>query len=202
MSQRRDGRANAERIVEALRELWTDEGSPSLEQVARTAGVGIATLYRHFPSRCDLERAAFLRIFAEEIEPIFDRADDEVDLLTCAEEFLAAVGRYAPVLRAIELAQVADEALQALAEPFLELIRAGQDAGVLRSDLHRVDLYWVLRMVVLGLSSPLASTTVRRRYLAMIMPSLAPDGPELPSLTDEDSDRLSVPQEHRGSRRD
>lgn len=199
MSQRRDSRANAERIVEALRKLWMDEGSPSLEQVARAAGVGIATLYRHFPSRCDLEREAFLQIFGDEIAPICDRADSEedVDLLTIAEEIVAAVSRYAPVLRAIELSQVTDEALKALAEPFMDLVRAGQEAEVLRPDLEEADLYWVLRMAVLGLSSPISSTTVRRRYLALIMPSLAPDGPALPPLSEEDYERLSIPPEHR-----
>ncbi|WP_293784988.1 TetR/AcrR family transcriptional regulator [uncultured Aeromicrobium sp.] len=200
MSQRRDSRANAERIVEATRQLWKGEGAPSLEQIAATAGVGIATLYRHFPNRAALESAAFTQIFNDEIGPIIDRAaaTDQFDLVDVAEQFIDVIGRYAAVLTAIELSQVTDEALAALAERFLELIRGGQEEGVLRRDLEPVDLFWVLRMLVLGLTSPVSSPTVRRRYLALVLPSLAPGGPELPPLTHDDYERLGVAEEHRG----
>ena len=115
-----------------------------------------------------------------------------------AEQFIDVIGRYAAVLTAIELSQVTDEALAALAERFLELIRGGQEEGVLRRDLEPVDLFWVLRMLVLGLTSPVSSPTVRRRYLALVLPSLAPGGPELPPLTHDDYERLGVAEEHRG----
>ncbi|MFD1860168.1 TetR/AcrR family transcriptional regulator [Aeromicrobium camelliae] len=200
MSQRRDSRANAERIVEATRQLWKGQGAPSLEQIAATAGVGIATLYRHFPNRAALEGAAFTQIFNDEIGPIIDRAAaaDQVDLVDVAEQLIAVIGRYAAVFTAIELPQVTDEALETLAERFLELIRDGQEEGVLRRDLEPVDLFWVLRMLVLGLTSPVSSPTVRRRYLALVMPSLTPEGPPLPPLTRDDYERFGVAEERRG----
>ena len=200
MSQRRDGRENAERIVAATRRLWKNEGAPPLDRIAAEAGVGVATLYRHFPNRAALESAAFMRIFAEEIGPIVDRAAaaEDFDLVDVAEQFVGVIGRYALVLTAIELSQVTDEALAALAERFLDLLRAGQDAHVLRPDLEPTDLFWVLRMLVLGLTAPVSSVSVRRRYLALVLPSLAPGGPELPPLTTADYDRLNVADEHRG----
>lgn len=200
MSQRRDSRANAERIVEATRQLWKGEGAPSLEQIAETAGVGIATLYRHFPNRAALESAAFTRIFNDEIGPIINRAaaTDQFDLVDVAEQFIDVIGRYAAVLTAIELSEVTDEALETLAERFLDLLRSGQESGVLRPDLEPIDIFWLLRMLVLGLTSPASSPTVRRRYLALVMPSVAPGGPALPSLTLEDYDRLGVNADHRG----
>jgi AcrR family transcriptional regulator len=52
---RRDARRNREAIVQAARQLFCDHGLEApLEQIARQAGVGIATLYRHFPNRTAL----------------------------------------------------------------------------------------------------------------------------------------------------
>ena len=52
---RRDAQRNREAIVEAARQVFCDQGLEApLEQIARRAGIGIATLYRHFPSRATL----------------------------------------------------------------------------------------------------------------------------------------------------
>ena len=55
-----DGRRNRERIVAAAAELVGKDGAQaSLEEIARRAGVGSATLHRHFPSRAALLEAVF-----------------------------------------------------------------------------------------------------------------------------------------------
>jgi AcrR family transcriptional regulator len=52
---RRDAQRNRDAIIEAARQLFCDHGLEApLEQIARQAGVGIATLYRRFPSRAAL----------------------------------------------------------------------------------------------------------------------------------------------------
>jgi AcrR family transcriptional regulator len=49
---RADAQRNAARLVEAAREVFTEQGADApLEEIARRAGVGIGTLYRHFPNR-------------------------------------------------------------------------------------------------------------------------------------------------------
>ena len=49
---RADATRNRERLLEAARAAFSDGGvSVSLEEIARSAGVGIGTLYRHFPTR-------------------------------------------------------------------------------------------------------------------------------------------------------
>lgn len=59
-SLRADGQRNRERIVEAAAELVGRNGAQaSLEEIARRAGVGSATLHRHFPSRQSLLEAVF-----------------------------------------------------------------------------------------------------------------------------------------------
>ena len=59
---RRDGAANRERILEAAEQVfsagWT---AVSTDEVARRAGVGIATVFRHFPTKQDLLEATALR---------------------------------------------------------------------------------------------------------------------------------------------
>ena len=198
MSRRKDSLANAERILEAVREMWRDQPAPSMEDIAARAGVGVATVYRHFPNRATLESAAFRRIFAEELQPLVEAADPDTDLLEVAARFVEVISRYTPVLGAVGLSHVTDEALDDLAEPFVDLLRRGQQDGVLRADLEPVDLYWLLRMIVLGLNSPISSPTVRRRYVAMILPSLSAGAPgSMPPLTDEDYDQLAVPPERR-----
>lgn len=195
---RRDSQANAERIVGALCDLWTAQATPSMEQVAAAAGVGVATVYRHFPNRSALESAAFRRIFADEITPVVEGIEGEgVALLDVAERFVEVVGRYASVLGAVGVTEATDEALTDVADLFVDLLRNGQIAGVLRADLEPVDIFWLLRMMVLGLNSPLASASVRRRYVALVLVAVAPDETPLPALTEDDYECLGVPADQR-----
>ena len=56
--QRVDARRNRERIIVAAREAFADAGRDvQMPEVARAAGVGVGTLYRHFPAKDDLVRA-------------------------------------------------------------------------------------------------------------------------------------------------
>jgi AcrR family transcriptional regulator len=58
--QRADARRNAARILDAARDAFNEHGADaSLEAIARSAGVGIGTLYRHFPTRDSLVEAVF-----------------------------------------------------------------------------------------------------------------------------------------------
>src|SRR5215212_9642576 len=53
--QRADARRNRERIVDAARELFAEQGhNAQMDDVARRAGVGVGTVYRHFPTKSDL----------------------------------------------------------------------------------------------------------------------------------------------------
>lgn len=59
---RADAQLNRDRILDAAAELFAEHGmSVPLEDVARRAGVGVATLYRRFPARADLAAATFER---------------------------------------------------------------------------------------------------------------------------------------------
>ena len=74
---RADARRNYDKLIAAAREAFTEHDSTaSLEDIARRAGVGIGTLYRHFPTRKDLLEA----VYVEEVEAICRSADDLADL--------------------------------------------------------------------------------------------------------------------------
>jgi AcrR family transcriptional regulator len=75
--KRADARRNYDKLVEAARAVFTAEGtSAPLEDVAQRAGVGIGTLYRHFPSRQALLEAVYL----EEVQTIAQAAGELSDL--------------------------------------------------------------------------------------------------------------------------
>ncbi|MFH8625905.1 TetR/AcrR family transcriptional regulator [Streptomyces vietnamensis] len=61
---RSDARSNRLRILEAATELLASPGAPTLQSIARRAGVGQGTLYRHFPTR----EALVLQVYGEEVE--------------------------------------------------------------------------------------------------------------------------------------
>ncbi|MYV55588.1 helix-turn-helix domain-containing protein, partial [Streptomyces sp. SID3212] len=74
--QRADARRNYERILaEAEKEVAAHGADASLEQIARTAGVGSATVRRHFPGR----RALLEAVFHERIEVLCARARELAD---------------------------------------------------------------------------------------------------------------------------
>src|ERR1041385_6284578 len=71
--KRADALRNYEKLVAAAREAFTEaDRSASLEDIARRAGVGIGTLYRHFPTRADLIEA----VYVEEVEALCRTAEE------------------------------------------------------------------------------------------------------------------------------
>src|ERR1700710_2314888 len=65
--KRADARRNYDKLIESARAAFTENGAEaSLEDIARRAGVGIGTLYRHSPTRQDLIEATYL----EEVEAL------------------------------------------------------------------------------------------------------------------------------------
>jgi AcrR family transcriptional regulator len=72
-AQRCDARRNCERLVEVASEAFAANGvETSLEEIARTACVGIGTLYRHFPTRDALVEAVYRR----NVDLLVDSADE------------------------------------------------------------------------------------------------------------------------------
>ena len=78
---RADAQVNRERILEISRQLLTGSGDASLNSIAKAAGVGPGTLYRHFPTR----EALLLAVYWHEIQALVDRAPALLKSHTAAE---------------------------------------------------------------------------------------------------------------------
>jgi AcrR family transcriptional regulator len=150
--QRADALRNYEKLVAAGREAFTEaDRSASLEDIARRAGVGIGTLYRHFPTRADLVQA----IYVDEVEAL-SRSAGQFAGLEPWEALTSWLGRfvgYVATKQALsdELFAVAEErqavfagCREMLYEAGRPLLRRAQDAGVVRPD---VTIEEVVRLV-------------------------------------------------------
>src|SRR5882762_3274914 len=81
-AQRVDARANRGRILDVAEEVFGKGGeSASTEEVALLAGVGIATVFRHFPTKAALLQAVLVRRFdrlREQAEALLDNTDPDI----------------------------------------------------------------------------------------------------------------------------
>ncbi|MFS0730922.1 TetR family transcriptional regulator [Curtobacterium sp. 1P10AnD] len=181
---RADAARNRERLVAAARTAFasgTDE--PSLEAVARAAGVGIGTLYRHFPTRQDLVAA----VYGSELDAVLAGVDDllaEHDgrraLRTFASQYasfvatkreMAEVVRTTAIRAAAETVQTRERVNAAIAR-FLE---QGAADGSLRDDLRADDVTAALVGVLLGARDRESDPEQVDRVLDIVVAGLARD---------------------------
>jgi AcrR family transcriptional regulator len=146
--KRADARRNYDKLIAAAREAFTErDRSASLEDIARRAGVGIGTLYRHFPTRADLIEA----VYVEEVEALCRSAAD----LTDAPPWDALVGWLHRFIGYVATKQALAEELFAVADRDAELfkscrvafygageplLRRAQEAGAVRPDVSIDDV--------------------------------------------------------------
>jgi AcrR family transcriptional regulator len=161
--KRADARRNYARVLAAAREAFAEGGeSTALEAIARRAGVGIGTLYRHFPTRQALLEALYVNEL-EEISRSAAQLDDPdpwkalslwfeqlIGYLTTkralADELLNYLDADAPLFRECRAA------LFAAGEP---LLKRAQDAGVVRRDVDFSDaLHMVAGITKMPASDP------------------------------------------------
>jgi len=151
--KRADARRNYEKVLSAARDAFAEGGeATSLEEIARRAGVGIGTLYRHFPNRQALLEA----LYVNEVAELSRSAEqlDEVDPWEALNNWFERLIGYLATKRALAaeltnyldpgapLFQACRASLFAAGEP---LLKRAQDARVVRAD---VDLSDVLHMVI------------------------------------------------------
>jgi len=181
---RADARRNYERLLEVAAEAFAEHGEgASLDDIAKRAGVGSGTLYRHFPTRQALLEAAYV----DRVEAIAARADEIAARLPPGDalvEWLNELGVGMIQVRGLRAllgsavtdgssaaATVCADAMRAAAT---RLVRAAQREGTLRADVEPID---VLRLAHgVATASELADGQGRaiRRYLSLLTEGLRP----------------------------
>ncbi|WP_433127172.1 TetR/AcrR family transcriptional regulator [Micromonospora sp. CA-240977] len=148
--RRADAARNVERLLAAARELVDKSGSEVvLDEVARKAGVGNATLYRHFPTRGDL----LVAVYADEVAALCRQGADLLGdprpadaLFTWLDAFVVHVAtKRALALAATEgpgahRTRLFDKWHESMRSTATKLLRRAQDVNAVRPDLTVADL--------------------------------------------------------------
>jgi AcrR family transcriptional regulator len=179
---RADARRNYERLLGAAAAEFAEHGGDeaSLEQIARRAGVGIGTLYRHFPSRLALLEAVYLdqvealRARAEELAGAEDPAAALSDWLRALVAFSATKRRLTQAMLATascgsELMSSCGAVLHGAAE--LLLARA-QQAGAVRPDVQARDMIRLVHGVSMVTEAAPADPGQAGRLLGLVLDGL------------------------------
>jgi AcrR family transcriptional regulator len=177
---RADAARNAERIVRAAREAFAGSGTDvALEEVARRAGVGVATLYRRFPSKDDLIRAVVEWRYAEQVEPVMAAALAQTDpwqglVATLDAALTVAAEEHATIKAARDPRRLVDAIMGRFFPDLATVVRRGQDAGQIRADLTPDDLPPLVFMLISTLRLTEPGSFEWRRYLALLLDALRP----------------------------
>ncbi|MGW1741294.1 TetR/AcrR family transcriptional regulator [Nocardia sp. NPDC001965] len=177
---RADAARNRDRILATARTLFAEHGSGvQLPEIARAAGVGIGTVYRHFPTHTDLVEAAAGQRFAEIEEFARRECRDGAEPGTALARYLNRVGEILAADRGLSAAvesarhstgsEPRGEARTRLEAVIGEIVELDRAAGTLRADCTVADVYLIVGAL---------SATVRtgagdwRRLLAIVLDGL------------------------------
>jgi AcrR family transcriptional regulator len=168
---RADSQRNREQLLETAKAAFTEIGADApLEEIARRAGVGIGTLYRHFPTRDALIAAVYSRA-VEQLAASADRLLEErssgealeawLDLLI---DYMATKRVVAPALRADpgEGARVYASSGVSIIQAMNALTEAAIAAGDIRGDIGPEDIYRMMIGVSHGYEQPGWEISARR----------------------------------------
>jgi AcrR family transcriptional regulator len=155
--RRRDAARNREKLLEAAAVAFREEGlGASVNHIATDAGLNVATLYRHFPTKDDLVAA----LLDELLEPLARARDLALESEAVLSTFIHAAAReqraHHGLVDALRRDPTVAGALSRLREPALAIVEPVVDrahaSGELRADFDAFDLLLTLRMVASALT--------------------------------------------------
>ncbi|HEX6394536.1 MAG TPA: helix-turn-helix domain-containing protein [Acidimicrobiales bacterium] len=176
---RADARRNRELILDAADKAFAEEGlGVPVDEIARRAGVGAGTLYRHFPTKEALFQAvlvAHLDEIAERARELAEREDaDEAlfEFMTCLGGEAASKKNLIDALAGagVDVHQTAPESKRSVEDAFRKLLSRAQATGSIRSDVTIDDLFGLI-MGTCAMGNP-ASDASQARMLAIVCAGL------------------------------
>jgi len=175
---RADARRNYDLLVASAREVFAREGGgASMEAIARLAGVGVGTLYRHFPKRIDIVEAVY-RTDVDTLVQTAEQAAADLEPWPAVVAFLEAFVRYAQGKRTFlnELREAFDknpdlrpDMVERVQQAMELVLGRAQRAGVVRDDVNGPDLMQLLGPMC---TNATLSEDQSKRLLAMILDGL------------------------------
>lgn len=182
-AMRADARRNHERLLTEARAAFAEHGTDaSLEDVARRAGVGIGTLYRHFPNRDALVSAVFEDAVGELLarsRQLLDAPEPCAALVTWLRETVTHAGEYRGLARSL-MAVPADgsSALARCSDPIRQaggaLLARAQQAGSVRADVAIADLLQLTHAIALAAEETPSDPDLADRLLNLTLRGLKP----------------------------
>ena len=184
---RADARRNRARVLEAARTCFAESGlEAQVDEIARCAGVGVGTVYRHFPTKEALYEALasdhFLRLAATAREALggADSWEAFSGFMRRAAELQASDRALAEVMR--DAARGREDLHSAVAE----LVARAQAAGSLRLDVVPADVPMLMCGIGRATRSAGGPGMSWERYLAIVLDGLRVGGrSELPPPPEE-----------------
>jgi AcrR family transcriptional regulator len=177
---RADARRSRIKLLEAATAAFAEHGADApLDDIARRAGVGIGTLYRHFPTRTDLQAA----VYRSQVIAVCETSDKLVATVTPEEAFFGwvrALTGYLTTKRGLSRALIEavgkDSELisgcwTAMHQSTDRLLAHAQQAGVLRADISSQDVLRLVHGITIATEQSPADTD---RLLAMVLDGLRP----------------------------
>ncbi|WP_405730324.1 TetR/AcrR family transcriptional regulator [Streptomyces sp. NBC_01537] len=180
---RADARDNRERILNVAETVFGKGGeSASTEEVARLANVGIATVFRHFPTKAALLEAVLVRRFGrlrEQAETLLHATDPGTAFFGLFSHLVADAASKIAIAEALHEAGGdsdgdAVQASNALRRAVGALLRHAQDAGAVRDDVELPEVYALLIATSRAAAHAHLDKDVRARMLAIVFDGLAP----------------------------
>lgn len=182
---RSDAQENRDRIIDAARELFATDGlEVTMRQIARRAGVGPATLYRRFPTKADLVRAAFVDELRDCRSIVVDGVADTDPwrgFSSIIERLLVLNARnqgftdafVSAYPEAVDFRAHREDAVRGI----VTVARRAIEAGALRDDFV-LDDFLIVLLAARGLSRTTEGERTRtaRRYAALVIDGLRASG--------------------------
>ncbi len=146
---RADARRNRDKLIEVAATAFAENGvETSLEDIARKAGVGIGTLYRHFPTREHLVEVVYqreLQILADAAEELSASEAADVALEQWMRRFVSYMATKRGMASSLKIIASSNSAMFAegfgrIRSSFDNLLSAAQDQNLIRKDIGQADL--------------------------------------------------------------
>jgi AcrR family transcriptional regulator len=179
---RADAVRNRAKVLEAAERVFTAKGaSASTEEIARVAGVGVGTVFRHFPTKEDLLKAVFvgrmkgLADIAQTLGHTADPARALSDFIRRAVDQADAKNAFAGMLAAgVDVTDATAPARGDLRAALAVLLAGAQKAGAARAELTVEDVIALLAGASRAAEYAGADDRSRERVLSVILAGVRP----------------------------